>query len=175
VRTHKARITAVALGAAFTALLVAQCWLVDGYRVSGACMEPSMHSGERVLVTKFDYWLSAPHRDEVVVFHYPRNPRLLYLKRIAGLPGDTVEIRGRRLLVNGRVLPRPASGSQRQYFGPVTVPAGTVFVLGDNQADSNDSRFWGPLPQRELVGKVRLRYWPPTRAGLAAVAAPAER
>jgi len=158
---------AVAVLAAALAVLVAvHLWLVQSFRVEGACMEPAMKGGERVVVTKFGYWLARPQRGEVVVFRYPRDPSRLYIKRVIGLPEELVEIKAGRVYVDGRPLRERVAPHHPQYYRPLWVPSGRYFVLGDNRDNSDDSRYWGTLPQQALVGRVCLRYWPPARAGL---------
>jgi len=167
-KTRRQVLLRLCAGLALAAGLVAACqlWVVEGFRVEGCCMEPGIRSGERVLVTKLDYLVRPPRRGDLVVFHYPRDPGKLYLKRVIALPGERVELRGQRVYVNGRPLGDRAARAHRAcFYGPVTVPPGRLFVLGDNRDNSNDSRFWGTLPERDVVGRVRWRYWPPGRAG----------
>lgn len=155
-----------AAAAVLLAVLAAQLFLVRGYRLEGACMEPNVRPGERVLVTRFDYWLGAPARGDVVVFPYPRDPARLYIKRVIAVGGELVEIRAGRVYIDGEPVREPLVGRhQRQYFGPLVVPPGRLFVLGDNRDNSNDSRYWGCLPASQVIGRVRFRYWPLGRAG----------
>ncbi len=146
-------------------LLIAACvllFIAQGYRVSGDCMEPRLHTGERILADKLAYALRGPRRGDVVVFLYPRDPRQTFVKRVIGLPGDTVAIESGRVLIDGRPLlepyrVNPAHGDMAPQF----VPHGSYFVLGDNRDFSDDSRFWGDLPRRDLVGRAVACYWPP--------------
>jgi signal peptidase I len=105
-----------------------------------------------------------PNRGDVVIFRYPGDPRKNYVKRVVGLPGDTVEIRDGILYVNHKALDEPykllaAHGD----YGPVKVRDGYLFVLGDNRDHSNDSRYWGELPLANVEAKAIVRYWPPAR------------
>lgn len=150
--------------ALFIIFFVAQSFLVQG-----VSMEPTLHDGERLLVDKVTYRLREPRRGEIVVFGYPKEPRRKFIKRIVGLPGDIVEIRDRTLFINGQpVAEEYIRGPMYQPFGPVQVPEGAYFVLGDNRNNSEDSRFRdvGPVPRKNIVGRALLVYWPLDEAGL---------
>jgi signal peptidase I len=149
-------------------VLILTCTLLvfgtRGFYVYGSCMEPNLKTGERVLASRFSYWFGGPQRGDVVIFKYPCDPSKNYVKRVIGLPGDTVEIRRGCLLVNGEPLSEPykllaAHGD----YGPQLVQAGKLFVLGDNRDQSNDSRYWGELPLENVQAKAVLLYWPPSR------------
>jgi signal peptidase I len=141
---------------------VAQAFQVEQYS-----MEPTLLPHDRVLVDKLSYRLRGPRRGDVIVLRYPLNPERNYIKRIVALPGDTVEIRAGRLYVNGTPVDEPyLNGTPQGSFGPVTVPAGAVFVLGDNRNNSEDSRSFGPLKTEFVVGQALLIYWPPARLRL---------
>lgn len=153
--------------AAFIITFVAQSFLVQG-----SSMEPTLTDGQRLLVDKITYRLREPRRGEIIVFHYPADPRRKFIKRVIGLPGDEVLIAGQRLILNGRPVEEPyVLGPMRGRFGPVTVPAGHVFVLGDNRNNSDDSRFAdvGPVPRDYIVGRAVLTYWPLSHAGIISV------
>lgn len=150
--------------ALFIIFFVAQSFLVQG-----SSMEPSLHDGERLLVDKVSYRFREPRRGEIVVFAYPQDPRRKFIKRIIGLPGDVVEIRNRQLYVNGESVEEGyIRGPMYQPFGPYTVPQGTVWVLGDNRNNSEDSRFAdvGPVPFERLVGRALFIYWPFGETGI---------
>jgi signal peptidase I len=134
---------------------------VQGFWVSGDCMRPDLVTGDRLLADKLTYRLHAPHRGDVVIFYYPRDPQQIYVKRVIGLPGETVDIRNGDVYINGRKLSEP----YRIYaaHGSMTarrVPANDYFVMGDNRDVSDDSRYWGYLPRREIIGRAVGRYWP---------------
>lgn len=138
-------------------------FVVQPFMVDGSSMEPSLHSGERLLVSKLDYRWRQPHRLDVVVFHYPLNPRLRFIKRVVGLPGEVVAIHDGGVYVNGRLLGEPYLADETYgTFGPAKVPAGHLFVLGDNRANSKDSRYpeVGMVDRREIVGHAVAAYWP---------------
>jgi signal peptidase I len=175
-------ILAVALGVAF----LAQAFIVKPYRIPSPSMVPTLDPGDRVLVARFLYHVTSPARGDIVVFKYPLDTRVVFIKRLIGLPGDTLSLRNgqvyvngvRRnepyvLKVNGRTAPTnpwpPIAGSTLSepwsLNRPYTVPAGSYFMMGDNRLDSDDSRSWGPVPARDLIGKAFLIYWPISRIG----------
>jgi len=135
-------------------------------RVEGSSMHPTFEDGEVVIVSKLAYKFGEPQRGDVVIFHYPNNPKEEYIKRIIGLPGDRVEIRDGQIRVNGHVLEEPYISEEPNYTYSLTVPAGTLFVLGDNRNNSNDSHNWGPLPMKLVIGKAVFVYWPLSKFGV---------
>lgn len=135
---------------------------VQSYRIEGQSMEPNFHDGEYLLVNKLAYRLGEYERGDVIVFHYPNDPSKDYIKRIIGLPGDTVEIRDGRLYINGTLVdePYPTMPMPMRNEPPVTVQPGTLFVMGDNRPASSDSRSWGLLDQKFVIGKAWIAIWP---------------
>ncbi len=135
-------------------------------RVQGFSMRPTFKSGEYVLVYRLAYRFTEPQRGDIVVFHpeafpeAPRAPSDDYIKRIIGLPGEHVEVRGGIVFVNGQPLEEPYIAEPPHYQGVWDVPAGEVFVLGDNRNNSTDSHVFGPVPIDRIVGKAVLVYWP---------------
>lgn len=129
-------------------------------RVDGFSMLPTLHDGEFVLVNRLAYRFGAPERGDIVVFHYPPDPTQDLIKRVIGLPGDTISIQGGMVVVNGEPLFEPYIAQSPLYAGTWVVPAGHLFVLGDNRNDSSDSHSWGMLPFENIVGKAVLIYWP---------------
>lgn len=139
-------------------------------------MEPSFHNGQRLLVEKVSYRFSEPpQRGQVVIFKYPSDRRRKFIKRIVGIPGDEIVIKGGYLYVNGGVrldeggyINGPTYGTySAPTYGPVLVPAGHYFVLGDNRRNSDDSRYpdVGFVPGRDVVGRALFVYWPLTQIG----------
>lgn len=127
------------------------------YSVPSASMSPTLQPGDHIVVTR--YISDQPGRGDIVVFRHPAG-RDLTVKRIVAIPGDLVEGREGRLLVSGRVLTEPyATEGGSVHIPPQLVPAGHLFVLGDNRSDSWDSRHWGPLPDSLVVGRARLVLW----------------
>ena len=175
----------VILAVAFGLAYVVQAWVVKPYRIPTGSMEPTLDVGDRVLVNRLVYRFHGPHRGDIIVFHPPghgdtaeRGARseasVTYIKRVIGLPGETIQITGGIVTVckpagqNCHALKEPyTEGSQAApRYGPYTVPKGDYFVMGDNRGDSLDSRYWGPLPRRNIIGEAFLIYWPPDRIGL---------
>jgi len=133
----------------------------QGYVVSGSCMQPHLYTGERVIASKLSYLFGAPHRGDIVVFRFPMNPAQLYVKRIIGMPGDTVAIQSGTVFIDGRPLREPyVVNTPHGSIGGRTVPAGSYFVMGDNRDESDDSRYWGDLPRRNIIGRAVACYWP---------------
>ena len=142
---------------------------------SSEAMAPTLVKGDRVLVDKAIYRRSEPQRGDIVVFKYPDDPKRPFIKRLVGLPGETVEIRDERIVINGSelqvsagrwaALPYYNQGQYAQKGQAVTVPADSYFVLGDHSVSSHDSRFWGFVPKQNLIGKAYKIFWPPDRSG----------
>jgi signal peptidase I len=167
--------------------LFMRTFVVQAFKIPTGSMEPNLLIGDHLLVNKFVFAPTLSNaerallpatdirRGDIVVFKYPEDPERDFIKRVIGLPGETLELRDRRILVNGRAidepyahyLPRPqgftgvdgASDDVRVRYGPVVVPAGSVFVMGDNRDNSQDSRYWGFLPKDNIKGKALLIYW----------------
>jgi signal peptidase I len=134
-------------------------------RVDGSSMEPTLQSGEFVIVNKLAYRIGSPQTGDVIVFHYPRNPTDEYIKRVIGLPGDTVQVKDGQVYVNGVALQEDYISAPPAYENTWEVPADSLFVLGDNRNNSSDSHSWGPVPLDRVVGKAILVYWPPENWG----------
>ncbi len=168
--------------------LFARTFAFENFKIPSGSMEDNLLVGDHLVVNKHIYashWKTPlhallpyrePRRGDVVVFKYPEDPRRDFIKRCIGLPGDTIEVRGKELYVNGvlqvepyvvhkdgMVYPDsplvPPSLRLRDNFGPFTVPAGTLFCMGDNRDNSLDSRFWGPVPRSYLKGRAVIIYW----------------
>jgi signal peptidase I len=152
------------------AFLLAQLIMVSvaqAFQVEQYSMEPTLLPHDRVLVSKFIYRFREPKRRDVIVLRYPRNPERNYIKRVVGLPGESVRIKNGILFVNGRRISEAyINGQPAGDYGPVTIPADSVFVLGDNRPNSEDSRAFGPLKRNLIVGQAVLVYWPLQRAKL---------
>ncbi len=155
--------------AVIMALLI-NLFLAQATRVFGQSMEPNLHTDQRLVVEKISYsrwWhIRGPQRGDVVVIRLDNNPEML-IKRVIGLPGDRVEIRGGQVFINGTplaesYLTQPTYGN----YGPIDVPPLHLFVLGDNRGFSNDSRTFGPISLDNVVGRAWFSYWPPGQWGL---------
>ena len=158
-------------------------FVVQAFKIPSGSMEPNLLIGDHLLVNKF---VSAPtlwtgektllpiddiHRGDVIVFKHPKTPERDLIKRTIGLPGETIELRDKRVYVDGKPLEEPytqyllpaglndlAEGDVRRNFGPLTVPAGHYFMMGDNRDNSEDSRYWGSLPRDHVKGKALFLY-----------------
>ncbi len=130
-------------------------------RVDGFSMRPTLQDGEFVLVNRLAYRFGEVQRGDIIVFHYPANPKQELIKRVIGLPGDQVTVNNGRVNVNGHDLNEDYIAAAPAYSGSWQVTEGYLFVLGDNRNDSSDSHSWGYLPVENVIGKAVLIYWPP--------------
>jgi signal peptidase I len=172
----------VILAVAFGLAYVVQAWVVKPYRIPTGSMEPTLDVGDRVLVNRLVYHFHGPHRGDIIVFHPPghgntavRGARteasVTYIKRVIGLPGETIQLTRGIVTVckpvnqNCHALREPYTegSTTAPSYGPFTVPKGDYFVMGDNRGDSLDSRYWGPLPRKNIIGEAFLIYWPLNR------------
>jgi len=133
----------------------------QSFRVDGESMEPGLHTDEFVIVDKMSYLFQSPQRGDVIVFHYPLDTSKDFIKRIIGLPGDTIRITGSSVIVDGQTLHEPYI-SLPFNFENKTLKLGLdqFFVMGDNRDNSLDSRSWGPLGRSYIIGKAVAVYWP---------------
>lgn len=151
--------------AILVALLI-NLFLAQATRVYGQSMEPALQTNQRLVVEKVSYRLHPPRRGDVVVIKLPQHPVELLIKRVVGLPGETVEVRDGEVWINGQVLQEPYVAQLTQgSMAPRVVPEGMIFVLGDNRGYSNDSRSFGPVPLENVVGRAVFSYWPPGTIG----------
>jgi signal peptidase I len=130
-------------------------------RVDGFSMIPTLQNGEYILVNKLAYKTGQPNRGDIIVFRLPGDETQDLIKRVIGLPGDTVKISDGVVTINGEKLQEPYIAQSPLYFGEWTIPPGNLFVLGDNRNDSRDSHQWGMLPFENIIGKSVVIYWPP--------------
>jgi signal peptidase I len=148
--------------AGIAGLVLVRAFAAEPFAIPSQSMEPTLRPGDQVVVEKLSYRLGAPHRGELAAFSIPGGGSV-GLKRIVGLAGDRVAIEDGVLVVNGRRPREPYVDHARVdsvYFGPVVVPPGRVFLLGDNRGDSRDSRQYGAVAERALIGRVLVRVWP---------------
>jgi signal peptidase I len=140
----------------------------QNFRIEGYSMEPTLHSGQYLIVNKALYrWISAPKRGDIIVLEPPRDRDRDYIKRVIGLPGELVEVKQGRVYINGKPLAEDYLTRLGSYTTqPVTLGPEEYYVLGDNRDNSNDSHSWGPLPRSNIVGKAWISYWPPKDWGL---------
>jgi signal peptidase I len=166
--------------------LFVRTWVVQAFKIPTGSMENNLLIGDHLLVNKFIFGptplaigravlpVRPVHRGDIVVFKYPDEPDRDFIKRVIGLPGETIELKNKKVYVNGQPLDEPyvhfltppssdyqevTSYDVRERFGPVTVPAEQYFVMGDNRDNSQDSRYWGFLPRGNVKGKAVLIYW----------------
>jgi signal peptidase I len=157
-------------------------FVIQAYKIPSGSMKPTLQIGDHILVSKFNYGvklpflrstlipIGTPKRGDILVFIYPEDRSKDFIKRLIGLPGDTIEIRNKKILMNGLPLNDthgvysdnliiPGSIQPRDNFGPVTVPEDSIFVMGDNRDESYDSRFWGFVKMKDVLGKALIIYW----------------
>ncbi len=159
-RSHLAREIIETLALTLIIFLVIH-FTVQNYMVEGTSMQPSLNNNQFVLVNKLAYLFHAPERGDVIVFHWPKDTTKDLIKRVIGLPGDTIVITSYTVQVNGVVLKEPYISSQANPGGQrLVVPSNDYFVLGDNRPVSDDSRDWGYVPRSYIIGKAVLVYWP---------------
>ena len=162
--------------------LFIRTFIVQAFKIPSGSMLHTLLIGDHILVSKFIYGIKnpftgavlvpikTPERGDIVVFKYPKDPKLDYIKRVIATAGDTVEIRDKQVFINGVVPEKrygefrdphilPPSEGSRDNFGPITVPEGHIFVMGDNRDNSYDSRFWGFVNLNEVRGKAFIIYW----------------
>lgn len=153
------------IGAALLAAVVIKTFLLQAFYIPSVSMVPTLEVKDRVLVNKLSYRLHEVNRGDIVVFERPPNEvgtvRDL-IKRVVGRPGETVEARDGKVYVDGRPLSEPylVKGTSTSSFGPQKVPRDHVWVMGDNRANSSDSRVFGPVPESRIVGRAFVRVWP---------------
>jgi signal peptidase I len=139
------------------------------YEVQSISMEPTLHEGQYLIVSKVSYWLHSPQRGDVVVLDPPDHRSTIpYIKRVVGLPGEHVEVHDGRVWVDGAALNEPYVSGPALYNEDVVLGSSEYLVLGDNRNNSSDSHVWGTLPKDNIVGKAVFRYWPPEKWGMIA-------
>lgn len=155
--------------------LFATTYVVQAFKIPTGSMESNLLIGDHLLVNKFVYGIhdgpfsgllpyKEPRRGDVIVFKYPKNPDVAYVKRLIGMPGDKLEMIGRTIYINGQALKEDYtqyidSGSVYAHYGPYQVPENQYFAMGDNRDNSQDSRWWGFVPRDYLLGKALVIYW----------------
>ena len=144
-------------------------FILEPFYIPSGSMEPTLKEHDRIIVSKLNYRFQEPQRGDIVVFKYPKDPKRNFVKRLIAVGGETVAIKNSRLYINGQQVPENylPRGLRFADYGPVQVPRGSYFMMGDNRNNSDDSRVWGFLPENLIVGKAIVIYWPPDRIGLA--------
>lgn len=134
---------------------------IGRFKVFSVSMEPTLHEGQYLLISKQTHKIWSLKRGDVIVFQYPRNPKKDYIKRLIGLPGEQVELRNGKLYINGELTPEPwLSGRPWAGSGQWQLGENEYFVMGDNRNNSSDSRAWGTINSQHIIGKAIFRYWP---------------
>ncbi len=159
---------------AFAIFMMVYLFLFQPHKVDGNSMYPNFYNKEYILTDKISYRRSEPQRGDVVVFHAPPPNDADFIKRIIGLPSETIMVRDGLVYINGILLKevylpmdlRTAEKSFLRNGVPYQIPPGYYMMFGDNRNFSSDSREWGPVSRQAIVGKALIRYWPPSRAGL---------
>lgn len=162
--------------------LFIRTFVVQAFKIPSGSMLPTLQIGDHLLVSKFIYGVKIPvsgktllpikdpKRNDVIVFKYPKDRSVDYIKRVIGVPGDTIEIKNKQVYINSQPIEDPhahfssksiikGSISPRDNMSPIVVPAEKVFVMGDNRDNSHDSRFWGFVDQKDILGKAFIIYW----------------
>jgi len=142
-------------------------FVVQAFYIPSGSMIPTLKPGDRIFANKFIYRFREPKRQEIIVFRWPVDPKRRFIKRLIGLPGDKVKIVEGQVYINDKPLEENYT-LERSYtdFPEVKVPKGHYFMLGDNRNNSEDSRFWGFVPRKNIVGKAFVIFWPLNRMGL---------
>ncbi len=147
--------------------LLVRTFVVQAFWIPTGSMIPTLKPGDRVLVCKFWYYFKEPKRGQIVVFKFPYGDSKDLIKRLIGLPGDVIEMKDGIVYINGKELKEDYVVYRDNFnMKPVKVPPGKYFFLGDNRPNSNDSRYWGFVPKKDLIGPAFFRYWPISRIGL---------
>lgn len=148
-------------------VVLIRTFLLGMFYVPSESMVPTLQVNDHVVVTKLSYKMHEPERGDIVVFKYPPNEEqglkeVDYVKRLIGLPGEKLEIKDNRVLINGRFLEESYLnvGTDMPDYGPIIIPQGQYFMMGDNRNNSSDSRVWGFVPKEYLIGKAQFIYWP---------------
>ncbi len=163
--------------------LFIRSFILQAFKIPSGSMLPTLKIGDHLLVNKFIYGTKIPfsggkqvldwkaiNRGDIIVFRFPKDRSIDYIKRVIGLPGDRIQVKNKKVLVNNEAVDDPhayftsatimsSHAGPRDNFGPVTVPDGKVFVMGDNRDNSYDSRFWGFVDKKDVLGKALIIYW----------------
>ncbi len=152
---------------ALVIVLLVNVFVAQATRVDGQSMEPNLHDHQRLIIEKLSYHFCTPQRGDIVVLRTPQRQAVPLIKRVVGLPGESIEIHNGHVYINGVLLEEPYLTQTTWGTVPAQlVPEGYLFVLGDNRGSSNDSRMFGPVALENVIGRAWLRYWPLSEAGL---------
>jgi signal peptidase I len=147
-------------------------FVIQAFKIPTGSMEQTLMPGDKIMVNKLIYHFREPQRGDVIVFKFPENPRRDFVKRLAARGGESISIKNGNIYINGQKSDIPELQRYYYNFGPygapgavITVPEKHYFVLGDNSKSSNDSRYWGFVPRKNLIGRASFIWWPPWRIG----------
>ena len=166
---------------AFAIFMMVYMFLFQPHKVDGNSMYPTFHNSEYILTDKISFRKGVPQRGDVVVFHAPPPNNSDFIKRVIGLPGETIMVKGGLVFINGKQLieeyiPVTTLTSEKSFLRegvPYPIPAGYYMVFGDNRNYSSDSREWGPVAKKAIIGKAAFRYWPPQSGVVGPIRQPA--
>jgi signal peptidase I len=152
--------------------LVIRTFVVQAFKIPTGSMRPTLLEGDRILVNKFIYKFQEPKRGDIIVFRYPGDKKKDFIKRLIAMEGDAVEIKDGDIYIDGEIVEDPFVIRKIHYYNKspygssdkkITIPEDSYYVLGDNSASSRDSRYWGFVPQKNVIGKAFFLYWPLNR------------
>ena len=152
--------------------LLIRTFVVQAFKIPTGSMRPTLLEGDRLLVNKFIYRFKEPGRGDIIVFRFPKDRKKDYIKRLIAKSGETVEIKNGNIYVDDQIVEDPFIIRSNTYYNKepygginkkIKVPEKSFYVLGDNRASSRDSRYWGFVPQKNVIGKALFTYWPPKR------------
>lgn len=162
------------IAVALVLTLIIRTYVVQAFKIPSGSMRPTLLEGDKLFVNKYIYRFEKPQRGDIIVFRFPGDPKKDFIKRLVAMEGEQVEIRDGKIYVNDKVLDDPKSFGKFFYFNhepfgspneKLSVPPGCYYVLGDNSANSTDSRFWGFVPKKNVLGRAFFRWWPIFRIG----------
>jgi signal peptidase I len=171
---REAKEWAQSIAIALVLTLIIRTYVVQAFKIPSGSMRPTLMEGDKLFVNKFIYRFKPIQRGDIIVFKYPGEPKKDFIKRLVAFGGETVELRDGKILVDGEVLEDAQTFGKFYYYnhdpfgGPhekIRVPEDSYYVLGDNSANSTDSRFWGFVPKKNIIGKAIFRWWPLNRMG----------
>jgi len=165
---------AQSIAVALVLTLIIRTYVIQAFKIPSGSMRPTLIEGDKLFVNKYLYRFEPPKRGDIIVFRYPKDLKKDFIKRLVAFEGETVEIRDGKIYVDGKKLDSPETFGKFYYYNhdpygnpdeKIKVPQGAFFVLGDNSANSQDSRFWGFVPKKNMVGKAIFRWWPLNKLG----------
>jgi signal peptidase I len=154
--------------------LIIRTFVIQAFKIPSGSMRPTLMEGDKLFVNKYIYRFELPQRGDIVVFKFPDDPKKDFIKRLVASENEVVEIKEGKIYVNGKALEDPMAFGKFYYYnhdpfgGPgekIRIPKDSYYVLGDNSGNSTDSRFWGFVPKKNMVGKAIFRWWPPKKMG----------